>query len=119
MSESARESARDRDRERDGEREGGEGVSHVMLEAALVDYVVPGSLPPTTHSHDSALRIPRLASSDIAIVMHSNRIVLRRGISSACASQKPCKEVHRAQAAHKTPKCPFFSEASRRPQMSS
>jgi hypothetical protein len=24
-----------------------------MLEAALVNYVVPGSLPPTTHSHDS------------------------------------------------------------------
>ena len=48
-----------------------------MLKAALVDYVVPGSLPPTTRSHDYALRIPRLASSDIAIVMHSNRIVLR------------------------------------------
>jgi hypothetical protein len=54
-----RERAQDGDRERDGEIGRGEEVLHVKLEAARVVYVVPGSLPPTTHSHDSALRIPR------------------------------------------------------------
>jgi hypothetical protein len=30
-------------------------VTHPVFEAALVNYVVPGSLPPTTHSGDAAL----------------------------------------------------------------
>jgi hypothetical protein len=28
---------------------------HELLEGALVKYVVPGALPPTTHSGDAAL----------------------------------------------------------------
>ena len=28
---------------------------YVLLEGALVNYIVPGSLPPTTHSDDAAL----------------------------------------------------------------
>ena len=44
-------------------------VVNTLFEAALVNYVVPGSLPPTTHSHDSAFRVMRCrALGDIPCV---------------------------------------------------
>ena len=54
----ASERERETETESETERVREEGVSHVMIEAALVDHVVPGSLPATTRSHDSAESFP-------------------------------------------------------------